>query len=187
MQETPKQDLNRLYAKAKNGDQSACYTLYDICRRLLQVKIKDAAKNFEIEDLLQKLFMRVLIADNFDQKKSSFSSWFLMLARSEFIDQYRKNKRVTKHLKIVYDRKNYEKNHKNNCKYSICEESDFVHKCVKELESKSAEIIILHFIYGRTQLEISKILNMPLGTVKSKSNRAIKFLRKIMENSYEET
>lgn len=187
MQKTAKQDLNKLYAQAKSGDQRACYMLYDICKRLVQVKIKDAAKSFEIEDFLQKLFMRILISDNFDQKKSSFTSWFLMLARSEFIDQYRKNKRVTKHLKIVYDRKKYEKSDKNIFKSCVFERSDFVQKCVKELEIRSAEVIVLQFIYGRTQVEVSRILSMPLGTVKSKSYRALKLLRKIMENSYEET
>jgi RNA polymerase sigma factor (sigma-70 family) len=50
---------------------------------------------------------------------------------------------------------------------------------VKSLSWKSKEIIILHFYSELTLKECSQVLDIPLGTVKSRLNTALKQLRRL--------
>lgn len=53
-----------------------------------------------------------------------------------------------------------------------------VQKILKHLSKDQIEIIQKLYFMGATQAEVSKDLNLPLGTVKSRARAAIKVLRK---------
>ncbi|RXT15394.1 sigma-70 family RNA polymerase sigma factor [Ammoniphilus sp. CFH 90114] len=48
---------------------------------------------------------------------------------------------------------------------------------IKNLSYKLKQVVILHYLNEYTQEEVAKILNIPIGTVKSRINAALKKLR----------
>ena len=52
-------------------------------------------------------------------------------------------------------------------------------ECLKNLSDEERQIVMLHAVSGFKHREIARLLEMPLSTVLSKYNRAMKKLRKI--------
>lgn len=61
------------------------------------------------------------------------------------------------------------------------EESYAIKTCLTQLSREEREIVVMHTVAGFMHKEIAKIMSLPLGTVLSKYNRAIKKLRVIYE------
>lgn len=59
-------------------------------------------------------------------------------------------------------------------------------ECLKILSDEERQIVVLHAVAGFKHREIGKLLGMPLSTVLSKYNRALKKLQKIMEENNED-
>ncbi len=56
-----------------------------------------------------------------------------------------------------------------------------VNKLIEKLPPQTRLILFLHYYEDLTFLEISEILNEPLNTVKSRHQRALKFLKRIIK------
>ena len=52
-------------------------------------------------------------------------------------------------------------------------------ECLRNLSDEERRIVLLHTVSGFKHREIAKFLELPLSTVLSKHNRALKKLRKI--------
>jgi RNA polymerase sigma-70 factor (ECF subfamily) len=67
-------------------------------------------------------------------------------------------------------------------KYSVTVEVEDVGlmQKVKQLESKYSDIIDMIYLKGYTQQEVADLLNIPLGTVKTRVQTALKILRKVL-------
>lgn len=59
-------------------------------------------------------------------------------------------------------------------------------ECMKNLSDEERQIVTLHAVAGFKHREIAKLLRMPLSTILSKYNRALKKLQKFMEESNED-
>lgn len=79
----------------------------------------------------------------------------------------RKRKREVLKGEIVY-----EECHEDN--YNFYEE-------INRLQDKFKEVIVLKYISEYTQEEISEILDIPIGTVKSRIYRGLNELRKLIQ------
>lgn len=58
-------------------------------------------------------------------------------------------------------------------------------ECLKNLSDEERQVVVLYAVSGFKHREIAKLLEMPLSTVLSKYNRAMKKLRKFMEENNE--
>lgn len=56
-------------------------------------------------------------------------------------------------------------------------------ECLKHLSDEERQVVVLYAVSGFKHREIAKLLEMPLSTVLSKYNRAMKKLRKFMEEN----
>jgi len=131
------------------------------------------------DDLLQDTFVKIWKHfDSFDEQKGTLFTWMLNIARNQAIDYLRstvnqhQQSNVSLDLHLVHqkylnivDTNSYEIEHK-----------DFKNKAL-QLEQKYAEIIDLIYFYGYTQFEASQLLNLPLGTVKTRARKAIDLLK----------
>ena len=66
------------------------------------------------------------------------------------------------------------------------EEGCAVRACLTQLSREEREIVVMHAVAGFMHKEIAAIMSLPLGTVLSKYNRAIKKLRLIYEGRIED-
>jgi len=109
-------------------------------------------------------------------------SWILMIARSRSIDRSRKEKQKRKfelHIDL-----NFQSATNSPDKSSfISEQHEIVKNALSKLNPNQKQMIELAYFSGLTQSEISRYLNMPLGTVKSTIRKSMSILREFFEAS----
>lgn len=130
----------------------------------------------EAEDLVQETFLRVYRNRKAYQKVAKFSTWIYTIAGNLAKTELRKRKR-RKFFSISdlgYNEKDYdisdeafnpEKDVDSRMKEEI------IHREINDLSPKFREVILLRDVQQLSYEEISQIVDIPLGTVKSRVNR----------------
>ena len=163
----------------KQHDQSAFGYLYDNYAGALLSIIKNIISDNEIaNDVLQEVFMKIWRqADSYDQTKGRLFTWMLNIARNTSIDmirskQYQNSQKNQELSETVYDSAG-----------STNTQTDQIglKKIVSGLKEEYKVLVDLAYFQGFTQDEISKILNIPLGTVKTRLRTALIQLKEIIK------
>lgn len=163
MKEAAKIDIGKVY-----DDYGAA--LYGVIHRI----IKD--DNIATE-VLQDTFVKVWkYQDRYDPSKSSLFTWMMHIARNTAINatqtKYARNKSKTDQVGEISKISTFKTT-------QINVDALDVNAKVNNLEDKYREIIELVYFQGYSQSEISKNLEIPLGTVKSRVRIALRELGKI--------
>ena len=136
----------------------------------------------DVEDAVQEVFMAIWkSADKFDANKAKEITFVSMIARRRFIDHLRK---ISKH-------KNLESIDEDNSGHQLYKESilnestdlQLIKNAIKNLDIDDQELLKLSIYQGYSHSEISKLLNLPLGTVKTRIRRNLIKLKEIFENN----
>lgn len=126
-------------------------------------------KESDVEDAVQEVFIAIWkAAEKFDHTKASEVTFISMIARRRFIDYLRK---VSKHRKL---QSIDEDNGQELFKESILNEStdlQLIKDAIGTLEIEDQELLKLSIYQGYSHSEIAKLLNIPLGTVKTRIRR----------------
>ncbi len=133
-------------------------SLYGILLNML--KSEAAAK-----DVLHQSFIKVWKnVKRYDPEKAKVFTWVLQIARNTAID----------HLRAIKTRKGYEIQ-------AASSNVAFSHegKHLAALEPKYRDVLNALFFRGMTQQETSKVLELPLGTVKTRLKIGLRELRKV--------
>jgi RNA polymerase sigma-70 factor (ECF subfamily) len=122
-------------------------------------------KNKELaEDQVQELFMKIIHnAGNFEQGRS-FSTWMYSIAHNMCKNEYRKEETRMKHAKI----KTGESIAGNEKNLDLQRFRVAVTNCISRLNEEKKSLFILRFQEHLSVPEISTILNIPEGTIKSR-------------------
>ncbi len=148
--------------------------LYGIIHRIIQ--------NDEMaEDVLQDAFLKIW--NNFsqyDSTKGRLFTWMVNIARNQSIDKVRskdfinhsKNQQLDKSVSFI----------DVNKQFSYNPDTIGIKEMVSKLDSEYRQIIDLIFFGGYSQSEAAEKLNIPLGTVKTRSRAAIMKLRQQFEH-----
>ena len=149
--------------------------IWSIARRYL-------SNQAEAEDAVQEIFLALWqSASRFDAKKGSEITFIATIARRRLIDGVRKNNKH-KILQSIDDamsedvfrqKSNLEKNAELSLAIGILE----------TLEKKDQELLSLSIYQGYSHVEIAKLLNLPLGTVKTKIRRNLMKIREKIKRS----
>ncbi len=136
----------------------------------------------DVEDAVQEVFIAIWkSADKFDANKAKEITFVSMIARRRFIDHLRK---ISKH-------KNLESIDENNSGHQLYKESilnestdlQLIKNAIKNLDIDDQELLKLSIYQGYSHSEISKLLNLPLGTVKTRIRRNLIKLKEIFETN----
>jgi RNA polymerase sigma-70 factor, ECF subfamily len=159
----------------KDRDQKAFAYLYDnYSKALFGVIFAIVDDVEESEDVLQKTFLKIWENfDSYDISKGRLYTWMLNIARNIGIDYMR-----SKHHKNKIQNVNQNVYTINN----VVAEADSIDsiglkQVVESLKSEYFILIELVYFKGYTQEEISKELDIPLGTVKTRIRKALLILR----------
>ena len=130
----------------------------------------------DLEDAVQEVMIAICkSADKFDANKASEITFVSMIARRRFIDYLRK---ITKHKSE--DSMDDDNNNIHLYKESILnEETDLalVKSAIEDLDTDDQELLNLSVYQGYSHSEISEILDIPLGTVKTRIRRNLMKLK----------
>ena len=136
----------------------------------------------DLEDAVQEVFIAIWkSADKYDANKAKEITFVSMIARRRFIDHLRK---ISKH-------KNLESIDDDNSGHQLYKESllnestdlQLVKNAIQSLDIDDQELLNLSVYQGYSHSEISKLLNIPLGTVKTRIRRNLIKLKEIFETN----
>jgi RNA polymerase sigma factor (sigma-70 family) len=131
-------------------------------------------RDFELaEDVLQEVFIK-LFQHMEHHKISNVKAWLIRVSRNTALDLYRKKKREL----TGYDKEYFER-----VPYLSEDPLDKIvlSKYLELLNSEERQIVIMKDISGLKHREISKMLEIPLGTAVWKYSRALKRMKKGLE------
>ncbi len=132
------------------------------------------------QDVLQEVFVKVWKGiDKYDSAKGRLYTWMLNLARNTSIDKLRSKGEIMKGKiqndeATVYDNSNLKTEQEIN--------TIGLRDTVAGLEPQYQVIVELAYFKGFTLDEISKTIDVPLGTVKTRMRKAITMLRTHYKN-----
>lgn len=162
----------------KNKDKDAFSYLYDnYSAALYGVILRILSKDAEAaQDILQDVFLKIWNKiDLYDNSKGTLFTWMINISRNTAIDTLRNTKRVSIHSINDYVTA-IDKEHQLESK----EDKIGLKEVIYKLKEEHKIMIELAYFSGYTQDEIAKHLNIPLGTVKTRTRAALLELRKVL-------
>jgi RNA polymerase sigma-70 factor (ECF subfamily) len=139
----------------------------------IKAKVND---EYEAEDILQEVFIKIY--KNIEQldDESKLKSWLFKITRNTIIDHYRKSKSSELQIQEIEDTLvNEEENTNMNDEISTC-----LKLFLKELPDKYKEPLEMYEFKGMKHREISKELNISLSGSKTRIQRAREKLREVL-------
>ena len=147
--------------------------LYNIILQLVRVETV-------AEEVLQDAFLKIWEkAEQYDPQKGRLFTWMARICRNLAIDtlrsgQFKRGNKTDTLPDSVY--------HDENLTQQPEETDPGLRRIVSKMDEQSRKVIDLLFVQDYTQSEASEHLGIPLGTVKSRSRKAIQDLRAILKN-----
>lgn len=154
-----------LIALMKNEQAGAFEELYDrFAQKMFSYFFRMLWKNKELaEDLTQDLFMKLIKhAEGFSADRS-FSTWLYSIANNICKNEYRKKEVRAQHLQLVKPVAAADAVNTDMRRFK-----EAVHNCTNELPEEKKTLYILRFQEQLSVPDISKILGIAEGTVKSR-------------------
>ena len=135
----------------------------------------------QAEDRLQEVFVKVYKSkDKFKGDESGFRQWLYRITINICIDSHRREAMSFSSLEEMGE-EGFEPAEMGSA-YAKFEEKDAIWKAMKSLDGKHRLVLILRYFHELPYGEIAQILDIPVGTVKSRLNTAIKTLRRVLAN-----
>jgi len=167
-------DLDAIIRDCLEGSQEAWKSLVDAyARRIFNMAYQFCGSREEAEDRTQEVFLKLHGAlPKYDFGKN-FTAWFLTLAKNHLIDEYRRTK-WERTQRDEFDERVLAQPAGGDPEESLqaAETKALVWGGLNALSADMRMILILRDLQGRSYEEIAGILRLPLGTVKSRVNRA---------------
>lgn len=133
------------------------------------------------QDVLQEAFVKIWSnIERYDSRKGRIYTWMLNIARNAAIDKLRSKGEIMKgKIQTGEDIVNIMQ---KGMKTEQMTDAIGLRKMVGNLKPEYETIVNLAYFKGFTLDEISKTLEIPLGTVKTRIRHAIKLLKENFEN-----
>lgn len=163
------------------GDEQDFAALFDEYKNLVyKTAYLQLGGAHEAEDALQEVFVKVYESlDSYDPEKGAFTTWLHRITINQCLNRRRKRHP----LSIPPDRIPWLTSHTSSPESwtQMSEEIETVRQAVSRLSDKQRAVVILRYYRELSYAEIADILDIPLGTVKSRLNLAHRTLRKELE------
>jgi RNA polymerase sigma-70 factor (ECF subfamily) len=181
----PNGDSDRdLMKNVLTGDMKAFECLVDRYKiKLFNLILRMLGNKEESEDILQETFLRVYRERESYDFSYQFSTWIYTIALNLTKNELRKRKRYSfLGIDLFSNRREFAVESVGNPNGI----SLFLEKAIASLPEKYKSAFLLRDINHFSYEEISKTLEVPMGTVKSRVNRARSILRRKLKPKMEE-
>lgn len=178
--------VKRIVLKVRKGDHNAFGELVELYKdRVFALTYRMLGNRQEAEDVAQEAFIRAYTNIDRYQIDRKFSTWLYRIATNLSIDRMRKKKpdyyldaevAGTEGL-TMYSQISTEEPLPEEEVVSL-EAQEGIHQAILSLPAKYRSAITLKYIQELSLKEISEILDLPVGTVKTRIHRGREALRK---------
>jgi RNA polymerase sigma-70 factor (ECF subfamily) len=167
-----------LINRCQEGDPNAFALLFEQYKNLVyRTALLMLDDSEEAEDVLQEVFLRVHRSLNtYQPEKGAFTTWLHRITVNYCLNLRRRR---------IFDLIPWDtaSNSDARWKYPSAEDQadqGDMHRNLQKLSPKLRAVIVLQFYWSLTYAEISQVLDIPIGTVQSRLNQALKNLRHSM-------
>jgi len=158
--------------------------------KLINFLFRYTGSREEAEDLAQDTFLKLYKSKHLYKEIAKFSTWFYTIAINIAKTNLRKKKNYSSISISDFDPDN-EKDFDLKADVLSPEETaqagienEYIQQAINSLDEKFKEVIVLRDIEDMDYEEIAKIMDLPLGTVKSRINRGREKLKELLEEIY---
>jgi RNA polymerase sigma-70 factor, ECF subfamily len=175
-------DIDLLFA-LRDGQVNALGSLYDRYSRLVYgLAYKILGNSEEAEDITQEIFLTLWRRDAYNPSRGSLSSFLMTMTRSRSIDKLRARSTKFRFIQRWQGVVKSETSVTPLEQASIGERSQLVRSALSQLPDAERLILEIAYYEGLSQSEIAARLNIPLGTVKSRSRQGLLKLRQTLQD-----
>ncbi|WP_409252565.1 RNA polymerase sigma factor SigW [Bacillus sp. SCS-153A] len=182
--------VNKRIKQVLRGDQDAFAEVVELYKdKVFQICFRMLGNRHEAEDIAQEAFIRAYVNIHTFNQKRKFSTWLYRIATNLCIDRIRKKKPdyyldaevtgtegLTMYSQVAAEGQLPEE------EVEGMELQAEIQRQILKLPDKYRSAIVLKYIEELSLLEISEILDLPLGTVKTRIHRGREALRKQLRN-----
>lgn len=165
-----------LFERIGSGDMSAFDLLYRETERAMYTYALSLTRSHdEALDLVQEAYVKVLSAAHLYQPMGKPLAWMFTIQKNLHLSKLRKSGRI-----VPLDTSDIE----NNSHFSYVEDPEdrmILEAALTILNSEEQQIVLLHAVSGMKHKEIVETIGIGLSTTLSKYNRALKKLRRFLE------
>lgn len=167
----------QIILRAQSGDREAFATLFEQYKNLVyKTAYLMLGEQNEAEDALQEVFVQVYKSlPRFDPRKAAFTTWLHRVTFNHCLNHRRRKHPFTLPLEDISPAL------KSEFPGAELAEEEVLQQAIGKLTNKQRAVVILRYYWDQPYAEIAQILDIPLGTVKSRIDLALKTLRKALE------
>ncbi|MBU7316586.1 sigma-70 family RNA polymerase sigma factor [Paenibacillus oleatilyticus] len=176
------EEMYQLLVKMKDGDQQAFQTMYDATYRDVYRTVSFLVDHQQDrEDVMNEIYMQMWTSlANYDTNRS-FHFWLHGLVIRQ-VQRFRvkswRRFRIFERIRIF----SREEHHWDEPTLIMKGTNQEISQAIQKLTDKQRTVIIFRFFHDYTLEEIATLLDIPLGTVKSRYHAGLQALRKNIGN-----
>lgn len=160
-----------------SDDLNALAMLYEATDSVIYAYTLSILRNaYDAQDVLHDVYVKVYESAHNYVSQGKPMAWLLTITKNLCYSRFRKQSRF-----VDISDEDLEKQIVIKPDVSV-EDKLVVTKCLSKLGEDERQIVVLHAMSGLKHKDIAKLMELPLSTVLSKYNRALKKLQKIYEN-----
>jgi RNA polymerase sigma-70 factor (ECF subfamily) len=167
----------------QSRDQAALASFYQRHAPLLRTIVSRVINNeTDTDDLLQEIFCEVWrLAEHYSEEKGKALGWLVTLARRRAIDKLRKKqayRRAEDRLRIETEGAPFNcVHHAADDDAAASDRAEILQRVIATLPEPQRDALQLAFYQGMSQREIAAHTGIPLGTIKTRLELAVRKVR----------
>lgn len=166
-EERTSDDLDTLLPKIALGDNDAFKDFYEQTKASVYGFALSLLKNtHDAEDVMQNVYINIYHTASQYISHGKPMAWVLTITKNLCYERFRKFSREG-------EMPEYLENDISLSNNMNIDDKMLVEFCLNALEADERKIVVLHAVSGLKHREIAELLNMPIGTVLSRYNRAL--------------
>jgi len=171
--------LDEIGARLNQGQPEALEDAYRTLGPLVMSYLSRYVPHADIADVMQRVFYEVWRVHERYDPNQSLRGWVLSIARKRAIDHLRKRRDVV--VPIDSMREITGEDGREVADRFVW--ADEVRSALEMLPDPQRHVIALAYFDGYTQTEIAAALDIPLGTVKTRTSRGLQRMAGLLESS----
>jgi RNA polymerase sigma-70 factor, ECF subfamily len=168
-----------LIRRAQAGDDEAFGLLFEEYKNLVyRTTYLTLGTAADADDILQEVFLQVHRSlDGYDPARGALSTWLYRITVNRCLNWHR-GRRHDESLEEIAEKDAGIVLSPADCS----DEDDSVRRALDRLSRKLRVVVVLRHYWDLSYAEIAEIMDLPLGTVKSRLNLAMRTLRDDLES-----
>lgn len=175
-------DLAALLRRSARGDEAAFAALYDaMAPRVYGLLLRVVRDPAQAEEVTQEAFLEVWrMASRFDPDRGSAVAWILTITHRKGVDRVRSAEAASRR-DATYHRETPTTEHDVTAEAATASlEAGRVRQALETLTPTQREAVELAYLGGYTHTEVATMLDLPLGTAKTRIRDGLIRLRDTM-------